>query len=200
MDPTTGKPLVPGAATAPVPQTEDALTYIKKLIHKYAAQFNIDPLLAEAQAWAESRFKQGAVSSKGALGVFQLMPDTAKALGVDPKNLEQNIRGGVQYLSELLKQYKGDETLALAAYNAGPGAVAKYGGVPPFAETQGYINAINRYRLGGEQRGAASAHISQETKITVVGAGDPKNVADRVTAQQDRVNGDLVRNFAGAVR
>lgn len=115
---------------------------IQDLITQTAEQYGVNPALALAQAQAESGFNQNAVSPAGAIGVFQLMPSTAAGLGVDPTDLTQNIQGGVQYLSQLLNQFGGDTTLALAAYNAGPGNVQKYGGVPPFPETQNYISKI----------------------------------------------------------
>lgn len=107
-----------------------------------ATSYGIDPNLALAVANQESGYNQNAVSGAGAIGVFQLMPATAAGLGVDPTSLTGNIEGGVKYLSQLLNKYNGDTSLALAAYNAGPGNVAKYGGIPPFTETQNYVSSI----------------------------------------------------------
>lgn len=90
-------------------------------------------------AAAESGLKADAVSRKGAIGLMQLLPSTAAELGIDPKRVSENSEGGAKYLRSLLLRYHGDAVLALAAYNAGPGAVAKYGGVPPFPETHAYI-------------------------------------------------------------
>lgn len=114
---------------------------VSDLIDKYAAQYGVDPNLAKAQAVAESGGNQNAKSRKGAIGVFQLTPGTAADLGVDPYNLEQNVEGGVKYLSQMLARF-GDPALALAAYNAGPGNVVKYNGIPPFPETQSYVAKI----------------------------------------------------------
>lgn len=128
---------------------------IQKLIIAKAKQYGVDPALALAVAKNESGFNQNAKSPVGALGVMQLMPSTAKGLGVDPYNLEQNIDGGIRLLKQNMKTYGNSVNKTLAAYNAGPGAVAKYGGVPPYKETQNYINRIagdiQNYRtaLGG---------------------------------------------------
>lgn len=109
-----------------------------------AGKFGVDPALVRAVIHAESGFNSLARSRKGAIGLMQLMPDTAREVGVtDARNPVQNIYGGVQYLAGLLSQFQGNITLATAAYNAGPGAVAKYSGVPPYAETQAYVKRVN---------------------------------------------------------
>ena len=107
-----------------------------------ARRHQVPAELAQAVAWQESRFSQSAVSPKGARGVMQLMPATARDLGVDAADLASNIEGGVAYLAAMLRRFDGSLPLALAAYNAGPGAVERHGGVPPFAETQSYVRAI----------------------------------------------------------
>jgi len=107
-----------------------------------AARADLSPDLVEAVAWAESRLRPGVVSSAGAVGEMQLMPGAARELGVNPLDSRQNLAGGALYLGGLLKRYDGDMVRALAAYNAGPGAVDRYGGVPPYKETQAYVSAI----------------------------------------------------------
>jgi soluble lytic murein transglycosylase-like protein len=115
----------------------------ESLIAASAAAHNVRPDLVRAVIQAESAFNPAARSIKGAMGLMQLMPATAQELGVDdPYDPAQNIRGGVAYLKNLLRQYSDDEELALAAYNAGPAAVDRYDGVPPYRETRQYIERI----------------------------------------------------------
>ena len=102
----------------------------------------LHPALLEAVAWQESRLHQGAISPKGAIGVMQLMPATAAGLRVDAHDPQGNIHGGARQLRWLLARYNGDIVRALAAYNAGTGAVDRYGGVPPYPETRAYVAAV----------------------------------------------------------
>jgi soluble lytic murein transglycosylase-like protein len=115
--------------------------YVEK-VHELAARFDLSPSLIEAVVWQESRWREGAVSHAGARGLAQLMPGTARELGVDPSDPFENLEGGARYLREQLDRFDGDLEKALAAYNAGPGRVERAGGIPNIRETQGYVAAI----------------------------------------------------------
>ena len=109
------------------------------MIERAAARVDLSPALLDALARQESNYNPSAVSRKGAIGIMQLMPATAKALNLNPNDPEQNILGGALVLRQALNAFGGQIDLALAAYNAGQGAVAKYGGIPPYAETRAYV-------------------------------------------------------------
>lgn len=136
-------PPAPVAVAAPLPP-QPTSNDPKTLVHDAAIRHALPPAFVASVAKAESAMNQRAVSPKGAIGVMQLMPGTAKALDADPHDTEQNIDAGTRLLRELLIKYDGDVVKALAAYNAGPGAVAKYNGLPPYRETQDYVNKVIR--------------------------------------------------------
>lgn len=116
---------------------------ILDLIDRTAQKHGLDEKLVRALVRQESGFNPDATSSAGAMGLMQLMPATAAGLGVqDAYNPVENVEGGVKYLKSMLKRFNGNTILALAAYNAGPNAVAKYNGVPPYKETQNYVKSI----------------------------------------------------------
>ena len=123
-----------------------SLSQVQSLLIDAANRYAVDQSLVLAVAKQESNFNQAARSSAGAIGVMQLEPGTASDLNVDPYDVYQNIDGGVRYLAQLLGKYSGDTSLALAAYNAGPGNVDKYGGIPPFPETQSYVATVLNYQ------------------------------------------------------
>ena len=114
-----------------------------QLINSKSREYNIEPSLIKAVIKTESNWDSMAVSQKGAMGLMQLMPDTAEDMEVrNPFNPEENIEGGIKYLRYLLNRFNGDITLALAAYNAGPEKIEKFGGIPPIPETQRYVKQI----------------------------------------------------------
>ena len=133
----------PRSAAPPV-----APEHVEQLLRSNAAAYQVDPALVRAIMANESGFNSNATSHVGAQGLMQLMPGTAASLGVsDGYSPEQNVWGGTRYLRALLDRFNGDVTKAIAAYNAGPEAVEKYGGVPPFPETQTYVkNVLDSYQ------------------------------------------------------
>ena len=138
------RPVVPGVVSAEKTASGGWEDHIAPL----AAEYGVDEALVRAVIRMESGGRTAAVSPKGAMGLMQLMPGTARMLGVeDPFDPVQNLEGGIKYLSQLSDKYQGDLVKTLAAYNAGPGRVDSYGGVPPFAETQNYVkNVLSMYR------------------------------------------------------
>jgi hypothetical protein len=133
----------PGRRDRPM-AAANANASIAGLVRRIAREEGIDENQFLALVYQESRFNPCAKSSAGAMGLAQLMPGTADGLGVNPHNIEENLRGGAIYYKQQLQRFNGDVSLALAAYNSGPGNVQKYGGIPPFRETQGYVAQITR--------------------------------------------------------
>lgn len=159
-----------------VPESMDSI------FEEAAQTYGVPLTLLKSVAKAESNFNANAVSSVGAQGVMQLMPATAKSLGVDnPFDARSNIMGGAKYIAEKLNQYDGDIDLALAAYNAGSGNVAKYGGVPPFAETRNYIKKIKEY-MGSDLTTGQTVQSQPYTEVSepagILGASEAMEMTE----------------------
>lgn len=119
---------------------------LKQLVRHYSRKYDLEEALVHAVIKVESDYRPQIVSSKGAVGLMQLIPETARDMEVsDPLDIEQNVRGGCRYLRLMLDRFGGDLELALAAYNAGPTTVAKYSGIPPYDETRNYVRRVKRY-------------------------------------------------------
>jgi soluble lytic murein transglycosylase-like protein len=150
------------SAAKPVPPAPAALVAVPSLLSAAdmadaaADKYGLPRLLVRSVMAAESGFQRQAVSPKGAIGLMQLMPGTAAQLGVDPFDPAQNVDAGTRYLRELLEKYNGGLRHALAAYNAGPGAVDRYNGVPPYRETVNYVFRIERDFLGRDRKSVES--------------------------------------------
>jgi len=157
-------------ATAGATAGTGASTPYAAEIDAAAAKYNVDPALLRGLIRQESNFNANATSPAGARGLTQLMPGTAAALGVDPSVPAQAIEGGAKYLRQQLDRFGNDPAKALAAYNAGPGAVQRYGGVPPYAETQNYVRKVMGYAADYRQAAPASAPAAAATVPSAVAA------------------------------
>ncbi len=158
-DPPPPATAVTAPIPVPVPKTLPA-TDTRAMLREAAAHSGLPAAFVESVARTESGFNPAAVSPKGAIGVMQLMPDTAKKLGADPNDPAQNIEAGARLLRDLLIKYDGDVVKSLAAYNAGEAAVDHYQGVPPYPETQHYINTVVRDYLNGSGASSSSGPSS----------------------------------------
>jgi soluble lytic murein transglycosylase-like protein len=148
-----GQPIVPAYAYSDVNPPPVPVQFAAAL-KQAATAANLSPTLLSALVWQESRWNPAAISPKGAIGLAQLMPGTARDLGVNPADPTANLIGGARYLRYLLDQFGGDVEKALAAYNAGPGRVRSAGGIPAIAETRAYVASIVRrisFSTGGSQ-------------------------------------------------
>ncbi len=172
---------------------------LRRLVIELSREQGRDPALIDAIVWAESGYNPRAVSRKGAMGLMQLMPATARRLRVtDPFDPEQNLRGGIREFSRLLDRYAGEIPLALAAYNAGEGAVTRYRGIPPYRETRGYVQRIltkyngRPYHLG---------RLGRAQKAQVRMARDPLSgervITNQSLARTGRPRGTAVTTRSG---
>lgn len=135
--------MVPEIAVADTEAHKEGIPAIyAPVVAELSARYDLSPALIEAVVWQESRWREGAISPAGARGLAQLMPGTARDLGVDPDDPIANLEGGARYLREQLDRFDGDLERALAAYNAGPGRVTRAGGIPKIRETQVYVASI----------------------------------------------------------
>jgi soluble lytic murein transglycosylase-like protein len=146
------EPPQPEAVTPIATPAARAVRAPRELVDEAARRYGLPPELLHSVARVESAYRVDAVSPKGAIGIMQLMPGTAAALEADPRDPEQNVDAGVRHLRDLLVRYGGATGKALAAYNAGAGAVKKYNGIPPYQETQLYVEKVlrNYWRLAGQ--------------------------------------------------
>jgi soluble lytic murein transglycosylase-like protein len=134
-------------------------TNLEPMIARHSDNQNLDPRLVRALIQAESGYNVKAISNKGAIGLMQLMPGTASELNVNPYDPDQNIQGGTMYLRRMIDHFAGKVELAIAAYNAGPGAVEKHRGIPPFAETRDYVKRVLALWRGADFSLPAAATI-----------------------------------------
>ena len=182
----------PGRKSDPVSAAE-ANPAITGLVRRVAHEEGINEDQFLALVYQESRFNPCARSPVGATGLAQLMPGTASDLGVNPHDIEQNLRGGARYFKQQLKRFEGDVSLALAAYNAGPGSVQKYGGIPPFRETQGYVQNITQKWLpafGGSDKSGFPLNFGGGS-VAFEGMRDSTLNAFAVTAATGESSGDV---------
>ena len=174
----------PGLAQPELPEPPSGtILNINDAVERIAAQNSLPPQLIHSVIKVESNYNPVAVSSAGALGLMQLIPATARRFGVsDVFNPVQNIQGGARYLRYLLDLYDGNYPLALAAYNAGEGAVARFGGVPPFRETQNYLVSVHKRLEEAKQAQAAKQREKEIKAVEVKPSGGPNPIREIVEA------------------
>jgi soluble lytic murein transglycosylase-like protein len=160
----------PGTASPPVEE-------IDRLVKRTATRLQVDPQLVHAIIKVESEYNPNAVSNKGAMGLMQLVPATARRFGVEnPFDPRENIEGGVSYLKYLLDHFAGDLKLSLAAYNAGEHSVELYGGIPAFQETRQYVRKVTRLYQDGEATGWPSLTSKKSAKAPIIRYVDANGV------------------------
>ena len=172
-------------------------SYLEQIFQKASDTYQVSKDLLKAMAKAESNFRADATSHCGAMGIMQLMPATAASLGVlDAYNPEQNIMGGAKYISQLLEKYNGNLAFAVAAYNAGSGNVDKYGGIPPFKETQGYVAKV----LGYLQEGVTIPDSASQAAGSASSAGQSQNTyAGGLPSAQAGATGNVLQNILNPI-
>jgi len=161
-----------GDSQAPIADASRSKSFtpeqVDAAIEKAAAEHNVDPNLVRAVIKVESNFNPNAVSRKGAMGLMQLMPQTARQLKVtNPFDPEQNVDAGVRHLKQLMESYGGDVRLSLAAYNAGQGSVTRSGGIPHFAETRNYVKRITKLYFNGSDGGSQIVGMPSHDPVRV---------------------------------
>lgn len=186
-----------GGPSAPVAGAVSSSSVgVRDLVHRVSVEHGLDPKLVDALVRVESGYDPSAVSRKGAMGLMQLMPATAHRLGVtDPFDPEQNVRGGVREFSRLIGVFRGNLQLALAAYNAGEGAVARYRGVPPYAETRNYVSQILTIYTGRPYRLTRSYRVAP-VRMTTDPATGRTVITNQPAAKSVGVN--LTRTGSGS--
>jgi len=175
------KPREVSADTPQAPEPPSAATGIDQAVERIAAQHALSPQLLHSVIKVESNYNPYAVSNKGALGLMQLIPETARRFGVvNAFNPVENIQGGAKYLRYLLDLYGGSYPLALAAYNAGEAAVAKYGGIPPFAETQNYVILVRKQLEAAHKAAAAKPAAVAPPKVAEMKDPGPAHIVEEI--------------------
>jgi soluble lytic murein transglycosylase-like protein len=193
-------PLLAGSVSSSLgPTGSPDKTDLRRLVSSVSREYGVDPKLVDALVRVESAYDPRAISRRGAMGLMQLMPETASRLKVeDPFDPEENVRGGVKEFSRLVERYSGNLQLALAAYNAGEGAVSRYRGIPPYEETRTYVARImtiytgKPYKLAGPYRSAPVRMVQDSlgnTVITNVSGGSGSFKVDRTGSADGPLRG-----------
>jgi soluble lytic murein transglycosylase-like protein len=176
---------------------------LEAMVRRISGEHGIDPRLVDAVVRVESAYDPNAVSRRGALGLMQLMPDTAERLEVsDPFDPEQNVRGGIKEVSRLIRRYSGNLALALAAYNAGEGAVERHRGIPPYTETRNYVSRIMTLYTGRAYRvpnyRVSPVRMTRDPQGRVVITNQARNPARSKIAIRNAPQGGVLQGGFGS--